>query len=283
MGPVRVGWEINFPTTDGECRQNTHSHDTFVHVQRITERTAQMFHSRNPRGSRIAHCSVSETICHPSVMSHMFPHLPQNTSTRSLSPTSLVFRPYSPSLSCLISVHSGLGYEALRDPRRSDGYTKSASPTGDKPQITRSDEFEAQRIELDRNPGTDNLEELSWTEILEQICSLEELSLTEILGQVRIKYQKEFWEMTIKMLSLKIRRKLVFQGRVADQHKSHLLQVMSPNQLRAKSSRPKRLSPNQLRPKSSRPKRSNLKTSNRENLSLTGILGRIRIKHRQDL
>ena len=38
------------------ARQNTHSHDTFAHVQRITERTAQMFHSRNTRGSRIAHC-----------------------------------------------------------------------------------------------------------------------------------------------------------------------------------------------------------------------------------
>ena len=66
-----------------QCRQNTHSHDTFVHVQRITERTAQMFHSRNTRGSRTAHCSVSETICHPSAMSHMLPHLPQNTCTRS--------------------------------------------------------------------------------------------------------------------------------------------------------------------------------------------------------
>ena len=113
------------------CTQNTHSHDTFVHVQRITERTAQVFQKRNTRGSRIAHCSVSKTTCLPSVMSHMLPHLPQNTSTRSLSPTSPVFRPYSPSLSCPTSAHSELDYETLRDPRRSGRYTKSASPTED--------------------------------------------------------------------------------------------------------------------------------------------------------
>ena len=34
---------------------------------------------------KIAHCSVSQTTCHPSVTSHMMPQLPQNTSTRSLS------------------------------------------------------------------------------------------------------------------------------------------------------------------------------------------------------
>ena len=78
------------------CRQNTLSHDTFVHLQRITERTAQMLQSRITRGSRIAHCGVSKIICHPSVMSHMLPHLPQNTSARSLSLTPLVIRPSSP-------------------------------------------------------------------------------------------------------------------------------------------------------------------------------------------
>ena len=35
LGPVSGGREINFPTTDGWCIQNTHSHDTFVHVQVI--------------------------------------------------------------------------------------------------------------------------------------------------------------------------------------------------------------------------------------------------------
>ena len=53
-----------------------------------------------------------------------------------------------------------------------------------------------------------SLEELSWTEILGKIYSLEELSSTEILGQIRIKYPKEVWEMTIKILSQKTRRKL---------------------------------------------------------------------------
>ena len=84
----------------------------------------------------------------------MLLHLSQNTSTRSLSPTSLVFRPSSPSPSCPISAHSGLEYGTLRDPRRSGGYTESASPTGYEPQITLSDDFEPRRIELDRNLGT---------------------------------------------------------------------------------------------------------------------------------
>ena len=46
-------------------------------------------------------------------MSHMLPHLPQNTSTRSLSPTSLVFRPASPSLSCPTSAALGSLYVCL--------------------------------------------------------------------------------------------------------------------------------------------------------------------------
>ena len=56
-------------------------------------------------------------------------------------------------------------------------------------------------------------------------------------------------------------------GRVADQHKSHLSQVMSPSRLRSKPSRPKR---------------SSLKTSSPEELSLEGILGKIRMKSRKD-
>ena len=111
----------------GPLANTTSSHDTIVHVQRITERIAQMFHSRNTRGTRIAHCSVSTTICHPSVMPHILPHLPQSTSTRTLSPTSLVFRPLSPSLSC----PSELDQETLRDSWRSGRWTKSASPTDD--------------------------------------------------------------------------------------------------------------------------------------------------------
>ena len=64
------------------------------------------------------------------------------------------------------------------------------------------------------------------------------------------------WSSTLKYPAM-------FHGRVADQHKSHLSQVMSP------------------RP--SRPKQSSLKTSSPEELSLTGILGQIRIKDRKDL
>ena len=98
----------NFPTTDGVWRQNTHSHDTFVHVQRITERSAQVQSlTTRTRVAQVVCLGVSKVVCHPSVMSHMLPHLPQNTSTQSLS--------------CPISTHSGLDYETLQDPRRSGG------------------------------------------------------------------------------------------------------------------------------------------------------------------
>ena len=60
----------------------------------------------------------------------------------------------------------------------------------------------------------------------------------------------------------------MFHGRLAGQHKSHLSQVVSPKRLSSKTSRPKR---------------SNLETSSPEELSLEGILGRIRIKYRKDV
>ena len=88
--------------------QNSHSHDTFVHVQRITERSAQV-QSLTTRTlvAQVVCLGVSKVVCHPSVMSHMLPHLSQNTSARLLS---LIFRPYSPSLSC----PSELDQETLR-------------------------------------------------------------------------------------------------------------------------------------------------------------------------
>ena len=60
----------------------------------------------------------------------------------------------------------------------------------------------------------------------------------------------------------------MFHVRVADQHKSHLSQVITPNRLRSKQSRPKR---------------SSVKTSSPEEKSLTGILGQMRINYRKDL
>ena len=55
---------------------------------------------------------------------------------------------------------------------------------------------------------------------------------------------------------------------MADQHKSHRSKVMSTSRLSSKTSRPKR---------------SSLKTSSPEELSLTGILGQIRIKFMKEL
>ena len=101
------------------------------------------------------HWCLKKSSRHPRAMSRMLPHLPQNTSTRSLSPTSTIFRPSSPSLSGPTSAPSGLDQDTLRDPRRSRGYTKSASPTGNEKNLIQSDEYELQGIELDRNIGTD--------------------------------------------------------------------------------------------------------------------------------
>ena len=78
-------------------------------------------------------------------MSRMLLHLPQNTTTRSLSPTSLAFRPYSSSLTCPISAHSGLEYETLRNPRRSP--TDRARPARiDELGISREESYDRESI-----------------------------------------------------------------------------------------------------------------------------------------
>ena len=165
-------------------------------ARHICARTA---HHRTQCTNTVAHATrvaqvvcfgVSKLVCHPRVMSHMLPHLPQNTSTRSLSPTSFVFRPSSLSLTGPISAHSGSECETLRDPRRSGGYTKSASPTG-YAKLTQSGDFEPQGIELD--PGKD--------------LQPRRIEL-DMLGQIRFEYQQEFLEMTIKILSQMTRRRL---------------------------------------------------------------------------
>ena len=154
-------------------------------------------------------------------MSHMLPHLPQNTSTRSLSPTSPLFRSSSVSLTCPTSAHPGLSLETLRDPRRSGGYTKSASPTGYEPKLTQSGDFEPQGIELDRNPETDlqprRIEpdrQMTQSHPAPGNLSGEMIQLLkkepEFWGQIRVKFRysmKEFWEMTVKIVSQKRRRR----------------------------------------------------------------------------
>ena len=91
-GPVSVDREINFPTTDGVCTQNTHSHNTFVHVQVIRTLPAQMCHSprehawlEGQHGSGWRIVVSPQRFRHPSVMSRMLPDLSLNTSTQSLS------------------------------------------------------------------------------------------------------------------------------------------------------------------------------------------------------
>ena len=157
------------------------SHNTFVHVQVMRTLPAQMFDSHthaNTRGSsaqrRVACIGASKkvVVIHAQCPAYM-PHLPQNTCARSLSPTSTIFRPYSPSLSGPTSAPWGLDQDTLRDPRRSGGYTKSASPTGNEPKLIQSDEYE--------------LQELNWT---------------EILGQIRIKYQIQLKALQTRILKM---------------------------------------------------------------------------------
>ena len=138
------------------CIQNTHSHDTFVHVQVIRTMPAQMFHSprehawlKGQHGSGLRIVVSPERFRLSSVMSHMLPHLSLNTSTRSLSPTSPIFRPCSPS--CPLA----LDEETLRDSRLKGGSTEPASPTDYEPNMVQSDDFEPRRIEFDRKIGTD--------------------------------------------------------------------------------------------------------------------------------
>ena len=89
--------EINFPTTDGRCEQNTHSYSmyrTCTVCQHITLHSLIIFHHANTRGSSLG---VPETFCHPRVMSHSL-HLTLTTSTSSLSLTSPILQSSSHTL-----------------------------------------------------------------------------------------------------------------------------------------------------------------------------------------
>ena len=104
-------------TTTEKCRQNTHSHDTFVHVQLITESSAQVQSlttrtrvAQGPTRLRIAHCGVSKKI---------------SSSQRHVSDVAAVVTEHFYTISF---TPLELDQETLREPRRSGGSTKSASP-----------------------------------------------------------------------------------------------------------------------------------------------------------
>ena len=96
------------------CRQNTLLHETCVYVQRVTERTAQMFSLTQHAWLKIAHCSASKSCL--SSQRHVSSVAALATEhIHTISLTNVTFRPFSPSLSCPTSTHSGLEYEILRD------------------------------------------------------------------------------------------------------------------------------------------------------------------------
>ena len=67
------------------CRQNTHSHDTFVHVQLITARTAQIFQSRNTRGSTLLLWCVKSSLSSQRHVSHVVALATEHSHTISLT------------------------------------------------------------------------------------------------------------------------------------------------------------------------------------------------------
>ena len=98
---MSVGREINFPTTDGRCRQNTHSHDTFVHVLLITAGTAQIFHSRNTRGSSRLPWCVKSSLSFQRHVSHV-----AALATEHFHTISLTYITCPPTIFCLSPVLS---------------------------------------------------------------------------------------------------------------------------------------------------------------------------------
>ena len=152
-----------------KCRQNT---------QRTTHLCTYSWSQRAPH--RYSHSSreqvvclgVSQVVCHPSVMSHMLPHLSQSTSTWSLSP---VFRPSSPSLSCPSELDQGTPATSTAEWRIH--------------WICTSHRLWAQVVPIWRFRTSKNwVGQKSWDR--------------------SVKYQKEFLEMTIKILSRMTRRRL---------------------------------------------------------------------------
>ena len=122
----RVGRERIFPgNRKVVC---SHSHDTLVSTaHNRTQRTSTMTHHANTRGSsRLPWCVKSSLSSPTSCLARC--RACHNTLQHDLSPASHIFRPSYPSLSGPVSAHSRLDYETLRDPWRSGGFTKSASP-----------------------------------------------------------------------------------------------------------------------------------------------------------
>ena len=149
------GWPGDkLPDNRRECRQTHLSQDIYEHVQFIRT-VCSHAHALTTRGSRMhspgLRIGVLKIICHPSVMSHPLQHLSLSTTTRSLSPTSPIFRPP------LLPQSGPLEMDpyTVRDSMRSGGFTEIPSPTGYEPKVIQSDDLEPRSIELDRNLGTD--------------------------------------------------------------------------------------------------------------------------------
>ena len=88
----------HFQTTDGRCKQNTHSNSMCRCAQCVTPHTEQNDHisSREHAWLKIAHLCVSKiVVIHVSCLCSL-PHLTLTTSTSSLSPTSPIFPTFSP-------------------------------------------------------------------------------------------------------------------------------------------------------------------------------------------
>ena len=121
-------WVINFPITDGECEQNTHSYSMYRCAQCVSTSNCtvcSLFITRT-RVAQDCERLCPKTFSHPRVMSHSLPHLTLTTSTSSLSPTSPVTQSSSSAHPSLLSHDS---YSPCDDSRRNSGSSDLQSPT----------------------------------------------------------------------------------------------------------------------------------------------------------
>ena len=111
---------------DGRCRQNTHSHDTFVHVQLVTARSAQIHSSREHAWLKSFALVCQKQVCHP--RSHVSHVATEHFYTICL--TNITCLPTIFSLTVLSNL--GPFWIGSRNPAgftAECGYTESASPT----------------------------------------------------------------------------------------------------------------------------------------------------------
>ena len=171
--PFSVGGEINFPTTDGvcghplaqhNCARTGHAHiartDVWVTRTRVAQAHSAELHALVPQKVVVIHAQCST--CFRTchrTLLHDLSNLHQLSSDHLLPHCPVLLQLHRHWIKIPCEIHGGV----------------AGTLNLHLPQVM--------------SPNWSNL----------TITSFKELNWTEILGQMRIKYQKEFWEMTIKI------------------------------------------------------------------------------------